>query len=238
MKRQINRLTWTDRRGVLRQPLTLAVVADLHNAPFEDLLPAMAGVDAILVVGDLTNRHHQGDQTWARAFLQQAPAVAPVYYAPGNHERRMAEADAWRALVAESRVIPVDNTVVFLREDVALGALSSQEGKGRKNNRGVVALSETDAFRLLMCHHPEDYAPWVAGNGIDLTLAGHAHGGQFRLFGRGLYAPGQGLFPALTAGFYDEERLLVSRGLSNHSFIPRLHNPGELILLTLLPRRT
>ncbi len=236
MKRVINRLTWTDRRGALQRPLSLAVAADLHNAPFEELLPAMAGVDAILVVGDLINRHYHGDQTQARAFLARAPEIAPVYHSLGNHEQRMKHAEEWRAVLAESRVTVLDDEAVLLREDVVLGGLTSQKKSSRRDSRVVAALAEREAFRLLMCHHPEDYFPWVAGRGIDLTLAGHAHGGQVRIFGQGLYAPGQGLFPRLTSGFYDEDRLLVSRGLSNHALVPRFNNPCELILLTLLPR--
>ena len=234
MRREINRITWADRRGVLKAPLRLAVVADLHNTPFDDLLPALGEAEAILLVGDLTERHTPGRQLQAEAFLERAPDIAPVWYAIGNHERRMEEAAAWRALAEKSRVHILDNSVAALREDVVLGGFSSQETV--TDTAAVAALAaEPGRLRLLMCHHPEYYFPYVAGHGIDLTLAGHAHGGQFRLFGQGLFAPGQGFFPRLTGGLYDNEKLLVSRGLSNHSLIPRINNPGELILLTLVP---
>ncbi|MBQ7306303.1 MAG: hypothetical protein IJW85_08850 [Clostridia bacterium] len=68
---------------------------------------------------------------------------------------------------------------------------------------------------------------------IDLTLSGHAHGGQVRLFGRGLFAPGQGILPRLTSGWYFDRRLLVSRGLTNSAGAPRINDPCELILLHL-----
>ena len=86
-----------------------------------------------------------------------------------------------------------------------------------------------------MCHHPEYYPRYVRQADIDLTVSGHAHGGQICLFGQGLYAPGQWLFPKYTAGFYDGQRLLVSRGLTNSTWVPRLWNPCELVLLQLLP---
>ena len=234
MRREINRITWTDRRGALKKPLRLAVAADLHNRPFEDLVPYLREAEAILVPGDLTDRHHRGRQTEAERFLAEAPDIAPVWCSIGNHERKMEDAEAWRALMEKSRVHVLDDGTAVLREDVLLGGLSSREEAA--DARAVEALAADPVrFRLLMCHHPEYYFPCAAGRGIDLTIAGHAHGGQFRLFGQGLFAPGQGFFPKLTGGFYDEERLLVSRGLSNHSLIPRINNPGELILLTLLP---
>lgn len=66
-----------------------------------------------------------------------------------------------------------------------------------------------------MTHRPErteDYA----GRGFELVLAGHAHGGQWRLPGllNGLFAPDQGLFPTYAGGRYalGDTTLLVSRG--------------------------
>ena len=84
-----------------------------------------------------------------------------------------------------------------------------------------------------MCHHPEWYEPYVQSFGLDLTVAGHAHGGQVNLFGHGLYAPGQGLFPRLTCGFYDNGHLLVNRGMTNACGLPRFGNPCEMLLLRL-----
>lgn len=92
-----------------------------------------------------------------------------------------------------------------------------------------------DGFRILMCHHPEYYPEHIRRSSIDLTVSGHAHGGQVRLFGQGLYAPGQGILPKYTSGFYDSGRLLVSKGLSNLTWVPRLWDPCELVLLHLLP---
>ena len=67
---------------------------------------------------------------------------------------------------------------------------------------------------------------------IDLTLSGHAHGGQIRLLGQGLFAPGQGVLPRYTSGVY-EGRLIVSRGLANTTFVPRLFNPTEMVYIHL-----
>ena len=48
--------------------------------------------------------------------------------------------------------------------------------------------------------------------------------------GKGIYAPGQGLFPKLTSGIVDQ-RLVISRGLANNTLIPRLWNPEEIIYI-------
>ena len=226
-----------DRRGAMQAPIRLALVADLHNGPFEELLPQMEGVDAILIVGDMVRRYSDGYEQ-ALAFLRAAPDIAPTYYILGNHEIRLASRERYLQAVSESRVTLLDNRVVRLRKDIALGGLTSTHRTSPEEAQTLVqTLARESGYRLLLSHHPEDYPRYVQGTGIDLTLSGHAHGGQIRLRGRGLYAPGQGLLPKLTDGFYDGNRLLVSRGLTNSTFVPRWGNPCELILLTLEPKQ-
>lgn len=87
----------------------------------------------------------------------------------------------------------------------------------------------TPGYHLLLSHHPE-YFPLVPDK-VDLMLSGHAHGGQWRIFGRGVFAPGQGLWPRWTRGMYEEKRLVVSAGLSNTASVPRLFNSTESVFL-------
>lgn len=95
-----------------------------------------------------------------------------------------------------------------------------------------------EGYKLLMCHQPEYWAirePRLTGHPIDLVVAGHAHGGQIRLAGRGLFSPGQGILPKYTSGVHHGEYgdMVISRGLANHVPVPRLFNPGELVVLEL-----
>ena len=93
--------------------------------------------------------------------------------------------------------------------------------------------SAVEGYHILLCHHPE-YWSLVREYPIDLMLSGHAHGGQWRYYSlrskrwEGVFAPGQGLFPKLTAGVH-EERLVISRGLANTAPIPRFFNPREIV---------
>ncbi len=100
-------------------------------------------------------------------------------------------------------------------------------------------MAARDGFKLLLlCHHPEYFAPLVQGLDIDLTLAGHAHGGQVRIGSQGIYSPGQGLFPKLTSGFYFDDKLFISRGMTNSACAPRRWCPCELVVIVqLLPNR-
>ena len=220
----------------LTQPVCLAVVADLHNDTYQDVLPLLHSVDAILIVGDLVSRH-QKDQSNALRFLQEAPQCAPTYYAIGNHERKLPDPEAWLNTARETDAVLLDNTCLNLNEEIVLGAFSSPVLGETPDARILQEMSAKPGFRLLMCHHPELFKSYVKPCDIDLTLAGHAHGGHWRLFGQGLYSPGQGLFPRLTRGLYEDDRLLVSMGMHNDAVIPRFNTPCELLLLHLMPEK-
>ena len=96
------------------------------------------------------------------------------------------------------------------------------------------AATDPSLTHILMSHHPE-YFPLVPKE-IDLILSGHAHGGQIRMYNPfkrewlGLWSPGQGWWPKWTRGVY-EGRLVVSAGLSNTTWIPRIGNPTEVVYI-------
>ena len=92
-------------------------------------------------------------------------------------------------------------------------------------------------YRILLSHHPEYWCleePMLINRNIDLVLSGHAHGGQFRLFGQGFFAPGQGWFPKFTSGIHRGKygRMIISKGMANTVRVaPRLFNPTEVVYI-------
>lgn len=231
MKRKLSEYRFRSEK--IGAPLRLAVAPDLHSAPFEDVLEVFAGCDAVLLPGDLVDRHRRNNEN-AERFLRTVPEIVPVFYSIGNHERKFRRREEYMARVRESHVTLLDNADTAFR-GIRIGGLSS--AKGTPDTGFLNRFERQDGYRLLLCHHPEDWRDYVDGRDIDLTLCGHAHGGQIQMFGRGLYAPGQGLFPKLTHGLYGDGKMLLSRGMTNGAKprIPRIKNPCELIILTLEP---
>ena len=107
----------------------------------------------------------------------------------------------------------------------------------------MTAAQDGETFSILLTHRPERVEDYT-GRGFDLVLAGHAHGGQWRLPGliNGLIAPNQGLFPRYAGGRYaldGDTTMIVSRGLARESTrIPRLFNRPELVVVDILPEGT
>ncbi len=213
----------------IHAPLTLAVVTDLHNSPWQDLIPHLQQADAILIAGDMVDRHANTCDEALR-FLQTAPDIAPTFYALGNHERKFKRLAEYWPQVLKTNVTVLDDEYVDF-SGVRIGGLSSR--KGGTDVAWLTDFSDTPSFRLLLCHHPEYFRRHVRPHDIDLTIAGHAHGGQWRIGEQGLYAPGQGILPRWTSGFYFDDRLFVSRGLTNAAWLPRINCPCELIMLRL-----
>ena len=225
MKRVLTEYTFrTDR---VDRPLRLAVASDIHSSAFDDVLEEFGRCDAVLVPGDLVDRHRQNNNNALR-FLDVAPDYAPVFLSIGNHERKYKHREEFLQRVRESRVNLLDNESTAFH-GIRLGGLSSVRG-GVPDKAFLDRFEKEEGYRLLMCHHPEMYRDYVSGRDIDLTICGHAHGGQIQIAGHGLYAPGQGFFPKYAQGITDG-RLIVSRGLANNGPAPRFGNRPELVFI-------
>ncbi len=221
---------YTFRTDRIDRPLRFAVAPDLHSGAFDDALEEFSRCDAVLVPGDLVDRHRRNNENAIR-FLETVPEIVPVFYSIGNHEKKFKRRETYMRKVAESKVTLLDNESAGFH-GVRIGGLSSSRTKV-PDLAFLDRFEQEDGYRLLLCHHPEMYRDYVAGRDIDLTLCGHAHGGQIQIRGRGLYAPGQGLLPKLTHGLHDGGRMLIARGMTNGAErrIPRINKPCELMML-------
>lgn len=219
--------------------LTFAFVSDLHDAPNVPILDGIErhSPDAVLVGGDYIH----DDLNWQMGigFLMNSAKRRPTFVSLGNHERKFTGDIA--AVTSDTGAVLLDNESTDFR-GVTIGGLSSGFTETQGNRAATPApdlgflrrFAAADGFKLLLCHHPEYFDPYIRPLPVDLTLSGHAHGGQWRFFGRGVFAPGQGLFPKYTSGMYNN-RLIVSRGIGNPLKIPRIFNKPELIILRLVP---
>lgn len=230
---------------------TIVQVSDLHNKLFgkkqEKLLERVAGEapDCIVVTGDLVDCHRTNIAA-AMAFIRGAVRLAPVYYVPGNHEGRIGSYRRLREELQQTgATVLEDQKVMLARQGACIELLGLRDPvflpPGRRTDLDLLEKrlrtlvgEESGAFRLLLSHRPE-LLPLYAGCGVDMVLCGHAHGGQVRLLGQGLYAPGQGVFPKYTSGVHVKgaTAMIISRGLGNSEFPLRVNNRPELVKITL-----
>jgi predicted MPP superfamily phosphohydrolase len=235
----------------LKRPVRLAHVSDLHGCLYgnaqEELLAAIDGLapHAVAMTGDIIDERRARDGV--RAFLRGILGKYPAYYVFGNHEARLAAPKKYRAALKAAGVTVLSGGHAVLEtstDALTICGIDDPELCGeaafRAQLRKAFAGAAGGSLRVLLTHRPEKLGLY-AGYPCDLALAGHAHGGQFRLPGlvNGLYAPNQGVFPRHAGGLYvrDGVTMIVSRGLAREStpLVPRVFNPPELVLVELVP---
>lgn len=221
----------------LPEPLRFAVISDLHAHVAPELAELTLGEspDAVLMPGDIFDTRGCSDD--AIGLIRKLASDLPVFCSLGNHDRNMPD-DA-RSRLEGAGACLLDNRSVTWR-GIEIGGLTSGffteyrsdiEKTPPPDLDWLKSFAATPSPHILLCHHPEYYPDHIRQTGIELTVAGHAHGGQWNIFGRGVFAPGQGLFPKYTAGSYDGGRLVVSRGVTNTVKIPRFFNPTEIVII-------
>ena len=218
---------------------TILQVSDLHNRAYgrdgQALIRTIRGLsyDCIAITGDLLNRHRPKRRENGYRFAQEAAQLAPTYCIQGNHERKIGDWAGIRAELTERGVRVLDNERVTLTQDSS--RLDLMGSLDKATTEEIQSLVVDGVCSILMAHHPERIEGY-ARTGVDLVLSGHAHGGQVRLLGRGIFSPDQGILPRYTSGVYvcGRTKLYVSRGAGNHSFLPpRIFNRPEIDLVTL-----
>lgn len=217
--------------------MRIAILSDIHlpgGLSIDKLvrITAMQRPDAIFLPGDITNSYAAFDADGLRALARALSAVAPCYAAPGNHEWRLGRLEETARILRAAGVRFLCDRWTLLKHD---GAAVTLLGMGCKRPRPLAP--ECPRPVIALAHHPERLEEYAQA-GWDLVIAGHAHGGQFRLGTQGFYSPGEGMLPRYTSGLYrqGETAMVVSRGLGNSTFPLRLGNRLHLPVLVLAER--
>ena len=215
--------------------------------------------DVICMTGDLVDSRYyekNGAEGEKRTLelMEKLVKIAPVYMVYGNHEMVLLDDPQNNALkksLEEIGVLLINNELVRYEKETGGEALliggiqdpstlykdyryAFLESNGERMEAMLDAVSvdvRNEDFFLLLSHRPE-YLEMYDQYPVDLVLAGHAHGGQMRFFGRGIISPGQGFLPEYTSGIHQGPygSMIISRGLSNpYRLIPRLGNPCEVV---------
>lgn len=225
--------------------IRLCVLSDLHSLPSNECLSSVNSVkaDMILCAGDMLERLDGAYDTKNERgidFLSELSKIAPTYYTFGNHEcfgshKEMRRNPVKNAFLSEKNLQIIKKTGVVLlnNEFILVDGLSIcgiVPGSEPYDELLLKEFSRLEGYKVLVFHQPEYYDRYKDFD-FDIMISGHTHGGQWKLFGRGAYAPDQGVFPKYSSGVYDN-RLVVSAGMSNPQRpIPRIFNPKEILLL-------
>ncbi len=238
--------------------MKVMLISDLHRKKFGKdygiLLDSVkaASPDIIIFAGDLYSKNEE-ELGGKVKLMKDLDAIAPVYYAPGNHELHRIE--VWDAMYHKLKSAGIN----VLRNEMAVVC----RGSDRINIYGIqiplkyfinkdgtycslpvpdsstisryLGESDPDHCDLLIGHNPlffEAYERW----GADFVFSGHVHGGVIRLpIAGGILSPERRFFPKYTKGIYrlGKTVMAVSSGLGKF----RINNPSQMMLLTLTGKK-
>ncbi len=230
--------------------LRIVHISDCHGKSIPLLAEKTADLkpDIIVCTGDLFD--DEGEPCEGLAMAEKLSKIAPMYFVTGNH-------DIWRGdyLLLEKKlaamgIIPLHNERLLLENEGGCIAVSgvddpfvlTQKRVEERLRLSFEQLGERQAEYEILLFHRANLLDKISNLGFDLILSGHNHGGQVRLpFVGGLASPtsswgdGKIFFPPYSGGMYEKDgcRMIISRGLANTTFVPRLFNRPELVLITL-----
>ena len=227
--------------------IRIALITDLHSCNYGEeqnvLIENIAkeNPDILLMGGDIVDDGLPIAK--AEEFIKAVSAQYPCYYVSGNHEYWSGKIDYIKQLIKSYGVIILEGdceTIDVNRSKINICGIDDPEvGEDEfyKQLKNCSVSSTNNYYKILLTHRPELIDNYLEYD-FDLVLAGHSHGGQWRIPGiiNGVYAPDQGWFPKYAGGLYRLENtdFIVSRGLSRESTIlPRIFNPPELVIVDI-----
>ncbi|MBO5824078.1 MAG: metallophosphoesterase, partial [Prevotella sp.] len=232
-------------------------ISDFHIGTYDDsrkhiLQKAIDSINAqkadmVVFTGDLQNREPHELYPYA-SLLSSIKAKDGVYSVMGNHDyadyikaddikraanlretQRMERSFGWHLLLNDHATIIRDSSHIIIAgmENDGNGKHFPQKGDIKKTLNGV---SDHD-FIIMLEHDPTSWRRKILPqSSAQLTLSGHTHATQFKLFGWSLASM---IYTEWGGMYYDNGRAInVSTGLG--AFLPfRFGVPGEVVVITL-----
>jgi len=226
----------------------LALLSDLHvgfffsEAEFAEVARQVSASspDVICLVGDLVD-HEPYELQWLSAGLSALRARECVVAVPGNHDYA-ADPDlvVFRQVMNQSGVVPLWNRGMRLQRGSSSLWLAGVDdlSAGQPDLEAALSGVREDEPAVLLSHHPDLFCE-SAYAGVDLTLAGHTHGGQITWFGRALLNGRHHTQFGYWQGQHSAEgaQLLVGRGVGVCVLPVRVAAAPEVLLIELRTSR-
>jgi predicted MPP superfamily phosphohydrolase len=233
----------------------IAQLSDIHIGPFmtEAEIRKYVGIanalkpDLVALTGDFVT----WDPSTQRAVVGALAGLkAPfgIFGCLGNHEAWSGTEDSITLLFAQAGIrilrqarVPISTageSLNLMGVDYSTRRHTPTPGNERFVRRyleGVESLVAPDTVNILMSHNPDTFDR-AAELGIDLSLAGHTHGGQVALeFVSPEIAPSRLVTPYV-AGWFEKPggQLYVNRGIGTIGVPMRIGAPPEITVYELI----
>lgn len=226
---------------------TIGLMSDVHSSVFmtkedmDDYVSALNGLktDLVVVPGDFVNSMTEEVYPFAEAFAN-LHAPYGVYGCLGNHDY-YANVDVVAKVVDACGVKLLRNDAVKIHKGNSFFNLIGVDDIRRDIDPNIYIKSALTAVhneqpKILLCHRPY-FLETIDTYNIDLTLAGHTHGGQVVLAHIGdIYLTPAALVSKYVCGLYNvnSSQMYVTKGIGTVGVPLRVNCPPEITKITLV----
>ena len=225
-------------------------ISDFHTGSFnggtEKLIQKVINEkpDIIVLTGDLIDETAINLRS-VNKLVAQLSLIAQVYSVSGNHDVWHSDFSGLKDMLKNKGVVLLENEKVAIKRGNSHINLFGIDDPDTWNDTSAERffklktseLQQASGYNILLFHRANMFDV-IKGNGYQLVLAGHMHGGQIQIpFVGGIVSPQQNRkwFPKYTDGKWIKAgtTMIVSRGLGNNVPVPRILNPPEVVVVTL-----
>ena len=223
--------------------LRIAFLSDIHAGSYlnaKDLCRLFARVaekqpHLVCLGGDLVNTREREILMYTEALQLLSPELG-IVAVPGNHDhsqQRNKGTDYWEAFLKDQgvRVLINEGTRLTFGGDSFWLAGVDDLTEGRPDLSRALEGSTREEPKILLSHNPDLFYE-ASAVGLDLTLSGHTHGGQVKLFGKVVLSHSHF---GWHEGLFDEDGcyLYVGRGVGVTVLPLRIGAPAEVPIVEL-----
>lgn len=221
--------------------LRIAFLSDIHAGSYlneKDLCRLFARVaekqpHLVCLGGDLINTREREILMYRRPLQLLSPELG-ILAVPGNHDQFWGhDLGLWEAFLSEQGVRVLINDGLRL----TFGGVSfwvagvDDLTEGRPDLAMALEGSTREEPKILLSHNPDMFFE-ASSMGLDLTLSGHTHGGQVKVFGKVVLSHSRF---GWHEGLFDEHGcyLYVGRGVGVTVLPLRIGAPAEVPIVEL-----
>ncbi|GKX30992.1 phosphoesterase [Vallitalea longa] len=235
----------------INSKIKIALITDLHSCQYGKNQNTLINEinkqkpDLVLYGGDICDDKLPHDNT--ELLLKAIANKYPSFYVSGNHEFLSGEVNNIKDMFRSYGVTVLEGTyetIEINEQKINICGIDDPNINQYANKNtfynqleSLESVSDNGYYTILLAHRPQYISTYLSYN-FDLVLAGHTHGGQWRIpwLLNGLFAPDQKWFPKYSGGRYNFENgeMIISRGLARESTrVPRIFNRPELVIIDL-----
>ncbi len=236
----------------------IVFISDLHSRKYgkdnEKLIQLIKNQypDYILIGGDMVVASKNKDDAEVIKLLENLSKITAVYYALGNHEKRLEIApekfgtrfNNLKEACIKNNIVLLQNGNAKLTNEITLFGLDIDFKYYKKFNtpkylldnlRSDIGDLDTSKYNVLLAHSPMFFETY-SNTKVDLVLSGHYHGGAVAFTNNiGLISPQFHLFPKYCRGkfLHNNSNMIVTSGCGSHKVNLRLNNKPEVMVIDL-----